>query len=147
MLIFWQTSEPWVIRARLRSSDKYITRYPAQLKRHANDFQHRRGYYSRPQRRWPIQPNTKRFFEDRGGKKARGRAQETSRTQRERRERERNRQTTFEEFIRHCHDLLSRPLRAEEPFGPQQAKYLIPPGNTALYDTYPGPTAQPNNER
>lgn len=34
--------------ARLRRSDKYITRYPAQLKRHANDFQHRR--YSRHQR-------------------------------------------------------------------------------------------------
>ena len=31
MFIFWQTSEPRVIHARLWSPDKYITRYPAQL--------------------------------------------------------------------------------------------------------------------
>ncbi|KAL4780135.1 hypothetical protein BJX76DRAFT_351242 [Aspergillus varians] len=35
--------------------------------------------------------------------------------ERERQERERNRPTTFGEFIRHCHDLLWRPLRAEAP--------------------------------
>lgn len=35
--------------------------------------------------------------------------------ERERQERERNRSTTFGEFIRHCHDLLWRPLRAEAP--------------------------------
>lgn len=35
--------------------------------------------------------------------------------ERERQERERNRPSTFEEFIRHCHDLLWRPLRVEVP--------------------------------
>ncbi|KAF7133902.1 hypothetical protein CNMCM5793_005368 [Aspergillus hiratsukae] len=35
--------------------------------------------------------------------------------EREREERERNRPTTFGEFIRHCHDLLWRPLRVEVP--------------------------------
>ncbi|KAF4213889.1 hypothetical protein CNMCM5878_009879 [Aspergillus fumigatiaffinis] len=35
--------------------------------------------------------------------------------EREREERERNRRTTFGEFIRHCHDLLWRPLRVEVP--------------------------------
>ena len=48
--------------------------------------------------------------------------------QRERQERERNRQTTFEEFIRHCHDLLSRPLRAEEPFRSTTGKIPAPTG-------------------
>ncbi|GIK05139.1 hypothetical protein Aspvir_009241 [Aspergillus viridinutans] len=33
----------------------------------------------------------------------------------QRQERERNQQTTFEEFIRSCHSLLSRPLRVEAP--------------------------------
>lgn len=35
--------------------------------------------------------------------------------EREKQERERNRPTTFKEFIRHCHDLIWRPLRAEAP--------------------------------
>ena len=47
---------------------------------------------------------------------------------RERQERERNRQTTFEEFIRHCHDLLSRPLRAEEPTRSTTGKIPAPTG-------------------
>lgn len=33
----------------------------------------------------------------------------------ERQERERTRRTTFDEFIRYSNDLLSRPLRAENP--------------------------------
>ncbi|OJZ80481.1 hypothetical protein ASPFODRAFT_65876 [Aspergillus luchuensis CBS 106.47] len=33
----------------------------------------------------------------------------------ERQQRERNRPTTFPEFIQHCHDLLWRPLRAQTP--------------------------------
>ena len=48
--------------------------------------------------------------------------------QRERQERERNRQTTFEEFIRHCHNLLSRPLRAEEPSRSTTGKIPLPTG-------------------
>jgi hypothetical protein len=44
------------------------------------------------------------------------------------RERERNRQTTFEEFIRHCHDLLSRPLRADEPSRSTTGKIHAPTG-------------------
>lgn len=35
--------------------------------------------------------------------------------ERERQERERNRPTTFPEFIRNCHDLLWKPLRAQTP--------------------------------
>ena len=48
--------------------------------------------------------------------------------QREQQERERNRQTTFKEFIRHCHDLLSRPLRAEEPSQSTTGKIPAPTG-------------------
>ena len=48
--------------------------------------------------------------------------------QRERQERERNQQTTFEEFIQHCHDLLSRPLRAEKPSRSTTGKIPAPTG-------------------
>jgi hypothetical protein len=43
----------------------------------------------------------------------------------ETRERERTRRTTFDEFIRYSHDLLSRPLRAENP--DQSTTGRIPP--------------------
>ncbi|PLN79387.1 hypothetical protein BDW42DRAFT_128093 [Aspergillus taichungensis] len=35
--------------------------------------------------------------------------------ERERQQEQRNQRTTFKEFIQHCHDLLSRPLRVENP--------------------------------
>ncbi|KAE8154478.1 hypothetical protein BDV25DRAFT_147743 [Aspergillus avenaceus] len=48
--------------------------------------------------------------------------------ERERRERERNRQTTHEEFIRYCHNLLWRPLRAELPSRSTTGKIPPPTG-------------------
>ncbi|PYH89778.1 hypothetical protein BO71DRAFT_99999 [Aspergillus ellipticus CBS 707.79] len=45
--------------------------------------------------------------------------------ERERREKERTQQTTFEEFARHCHILLARPLRVESP--EQSTTGKIPP--------------------
>lgn len=66
---------------------------------------------------------------------------------RERQERKRNRQTTFEEFIQHCHDLLSRPLRAEEPSRSTTGKIPTPTGKCVLYDSYLGLIVQPNNKR
>lgn len=47
---------------------------------------------------------------------------------RERQERERNRPTTFGEFIKHCHDLLWRPLRAEAPSRSTTGKIPPPTG-------------------
>ncbi|CBF79035.1 protein breB [Aspergillus nidulans FGSC A4] len=48
--------------------------------------------------------------------------------ERERQERERNRPTTFEEFIRHCHNLLWRPLQAEAPSRSTTGKIPPPTG-------------------
>jgi hypothetical protein len=48
--------------------------------------------------------------------------------EREGQERERNRPTTFKEFIRHCHDLLWRPLRAEAPSRSTTGKIPPPTG-------------------
>ncbi|KAL4979791.1 hypothetical protein BDW66DRAFT_157226 [Aspergillus desertorum] len=48
--------------------------------------------------------------------------------QRERQQRERNRPTTFPEFIRHCHDLLWRPLRAQTPSRSTTGKIPAPIG-------------------
>lgn len=48
--------------------------------------------------------------------------------ERERQERERNRPTTFGEFIKHCHDLLWRPLRAEAPSRSTTGKIPPPTG-------------------
>lgn len=45
-----------------------------------------------------------------------------------RRERERNRQTTLDEFICHCHDLLSRPLRVEFPSRSTTGTIPLPTG-------------------
>lgn len=45
-----------------------------------------------------------------------------------RQERERNRPTTFPEFIRHCHDLLWRPLRAQTPSRSTTGKIPAPIG-------------------
>lgn len=47
---------------------------------------------------------------------------------RERQERERNWQTIFEEFIQHCHNLLSWLLRAEEPSWSTTGKIPTPTG-------------------
>ncbi|KAL4888469.1 hypothetical protein BDV59DRAFT_211074 [Aspergillus ambiguus] len=62
--------------------------------------------------------------------------------EREWQERERNRPTTFPEFIRHCHNLLWRHLRAETPSRSTTGKIPSPPGNTALYDCFRGPTVK-----
>ncbi|KAH8432444.1 uncharacterized protein LDX57_010080 [Aspergillus melleus] len=48
--------------------------------------------------------------------------------ERERQERERTRPTTFPEFIRHCHDLLWRPLRAQTPSRSTTGKIPAPIG-------------------
>lgn len=48
--------------------------------------------------------------------------------ERERQERERNRPTTFPEFIRHCHGLLGRPLRAQTPSRSTTGKIPPPTG-------------------
>ncbi|KAH1297213.1 hypothetical protein KXW28_009153 [Aspergillus fumigatus] len=48
--------------------------------------------------------------------------------EREWQERERNRPTTFPEFIRHCHDLLWRPLRAQTPSRSTTGKIPSPTG-------------------
>ena len=48
--------------------------------------------------------------------------------ERERQERERNRPTTLGEFIRHCHNLLWRPLRAEAPSRSTTGKIPPPTG-------------------
>ncbi|KAH1548459.1 hypothetical protein KXX57_001745, partial [Aspergillus fumigatus] len=48
--------------------------------------------------------------------------------EREWQERERNRPTTFSEFIRHCHDLLWRPLRAQTPSRSTTGKIPSPTG-------------------
>ncbi|KAK5707299.1 hypothetical protein LTS12_028194, partial [Elasticomyces elasticus] len=48
--------------------------------------------------------------------------------EREKHQRERNRQTTFEEFMGHCHNLLSRPLRVEEPSQSTTGKIPAPTG-------------------
>lgn len=45
-----------------------------------------------------------------------------------RRETERNRKTTFEELIQHCHNLLSCPLRAQEPKKSTTGKIPSPVG-------------------
>ncbi|KAJ6123323.1 hypothetical protein N7512_005788 [Penicillium capsulatum] len=45
-----------------------------------------------------------------------------------RRERERNQQTTFMEFMRHCHNLLSRPLRIETPSRSTTGTIPLPKG-------------------
>lgn len=48
--------------------------------------------------------------------------------ERERQQRERNRPTTFPEFIQHCHDLLWRPLRAQTPSRSTTGKIPAPIG-------------------
>ncbi|KAJ6065945.1 hypothetical protein N7444_001598 [Penicillium canescens] len=48
--------------------------------------------------------------------------------ERERKQRERNRPTTFPEFIRHCHDLLWTPLRAQTPSRSTTGKIPAPIG-------------------
>jgi hypothetical protein len=48
--------------------------------------------------------------------------------ERERQQRERNRPTTFPEFIHHCHDLLWRPLRAQTPSRSTTGKIPAPIG-------------------
>ncbi|KAI1828778.1 hypothetical protein CBS147337_10415 [Penicillium roqueforti] len=48
--------------------------------------------------------------------------------ERERQQRERNRPTTFPEFIRFCHDLLWRPLRAQTPSRSTTGKIPAPLG-------------------
>ncbi|KAJ5111900.1 hypothetical protein NUU61_001530 [Penicillium alfredii] len=48
--------------------------------------------------------------------------------ERERQQRDRNRPTTFPEFIRHCHDLLWRPLRAQTPSRSTTGKIPAPIG-------------------
>ena len=45
-----------------------------------------------------------------------------------RRERERNQKTTFEEFLRHCHNLLSLPLKAETPSRSTTGSIPLPTG-------------------
>ncbi|KAE8307045.1 hypothetical protein BDV41DRAFT_556191 [Aspergillus transmontanensis] len=52
--------------------------------------------------------------------------------ERERQQRECNRPTTFPEFIRHCHDLLWRPLRAQTPFRSTTGKIPTPIGKKTL---------------
>ncbi|OQE59254.1 hypothetical protein PENNAL_c0331G01123, partial [Penicillium nalgiovense] len=60
----------------------------------------------------------------------RKRAEERERQaeERERQQRERNRPTTFPEFIRLCHDLLWRPLRAQTPSRSTTGKIPAPIG-------------------
>lgn len=48
--------------------------------------------------------------------------------------RERNRPTTFVEFIRLCHNLLSRPLRVESPSSSTTGTIPFQPGSIALRD-------------
>ncbi|KAF4154937.1 hypothetical protein KXV55_002810 [Aspergillus fumigatus] len=48
--------------------------------------------------------------------------------EREKQQRERNRPTTFPEFIRHCHDLLWTPLRAQTPSRSTTGKIPAPIG-------------------
>ncbi|KAL6238236.1 hypothetical protein BDW75DRAFT_228063 [Aspergillus navahoensis] len=48
--------------------------------------------------------------------------------ERERQQRERNRPTTFPEFIQHCHDLLWTPLRAQTPSRSTTGKFPAPIG-------------------
>lgn len=74
-------------------------------------------------------PQTTRRFSSRQRRKgneqrnAKARAEE-----RERQQRERNRPTTFPEFIRLCHDLLWRPLRAQTPSRSTTGKIPAPIG-------------------
>jgi hypothetical protein len=49
-------------------------------------------------------------------------------------ERERNRPTTFPEFIRHCHDLLWMPLRAQTSSRSTTGRIPAPMENTVPYD-------------
>ncbi|KAJ5367855.1 hypothetical protein N7541_001796 [Penicillium brevicompactum] len=57
-------------------------------------------------------------------------AEDESRKEKERREQlqELSRPTTFVEFLRHSHDLLSRPLRVETPSRSTTGKIPIPTG-------------------
>ena len=57
-------------------------------------------------------------------------AEDEGRQEKERREQaeERTRPTTFVEFLRHSHDLLSRPLRVETPSRSTTGKIPLPTG-------------------
>ncbi|KAH8431444.1 uncharacterized protein LDX57_009106 [Aspergillus melleus] len=66
----------------------------------------------------------------RGAAERQRKAEERQRKAEEERdyEREKTRQTTFGELIRYCHDLFSRPLRAEDPSRSTTGKITAPTG-------------------
>lgn len=122
MFIFWQTSELWVIRT---PSDFGQIYYP--ISRSAGERFSTSTVFSSS--KMMADPTDYKALFLRAEEERRHEAElRRQAEQGERQERERNRQTTFEEFIRHCHDLLSRPLRAEEPSRSTTGKIPAPAG-------------------
>ncbi|KAJ5253790.1 hypothetical protein N7524_010970 [Penicillium chrysogenum] len=73
-------------------------------------------------------PDYKALFLKAEEERKRAEERERQAEERERQQRERNRPTTFPEFIRLCHDLLWRPLRAQTPSRSTTGKIPAPIG-------------------
>lgn len=73
-------------------------------------------------------PNYKELYLQAEERRKQAEEREKQEAERRRQAEERNQQTSFTEFLQHCHDLLSRQLRVEMPSRSTTGKIPLPTG-------------------